>query len=150
MTYPAEALKIATELCVRFEGLSLKPYTCPAGKPTIGYGATYYANKKPVTLNDPSITEDEAKNLLAIELHSIVNRLALASPVLKEYPKALGALGSFVYNLGMGCYLKSTLKKEIDKAEWGKAKLELAKWVHANGKKLNGLVSRRKAEAIYL
>ena len=33
-------LDIAVALCKHFEGLYLKPYICPAGVPTIGYGST--------------------------------------------------------------------------------------------------------------
>lgn len=43
----------------RFEGLRLKPYTCPAGKLTIGYGHN---------LDDNGITEDIAVRLLDTDL----------------------------------------------------------------------------------
>ena len=32
----------------KFEGFRAKPYRCPAGVATIGYGSTYYADGKPV------------------------------------------------------------------------------------------------------
>jgi len=32
-------LELAEELCRRFEGFRSRPYLCPAGVPTIGYGA---------------------------------------------------------------------------------------------------------------
>ena len=34
------AILVALALMRRFEGLYLTPYLCPAGVPTIGYGAT--------------------------------------------------------------------------------------------------------------
>ena len=43
----------------RFEGLRLKPYTCPAGKLTIGYGHN---------LEDNGITEDIAVRMLDADL----------------------------------------------------------------------------------
>jgi len=47
-----------------FEGFRSAPYKCPAGIPTIGYGATFYPNGKKVTMADKSITEAEAVDLL--------------------------------------------------------------------------------------
>ena len=38
------ALDIAAALCREFEGFRAAPYLCPAGVPTVGYGATYYAD----------------------------------------------------------------------------------------------------------
>jgi len=33
---------VGLDLIKKFEGFSSKPYLCPAGIPTIGYGNTYY------------------------------------------------------------------------------------------------------------
>ena len=46
------------QMIMNFEGLSLKPYLCSAGVPTIGYGNTYYPNGKKVTLKDKPITKN--------------------------------------------------------------------------------------------
>ena len=54
-------LDLAAELCRRFEGFSAKPYLCPAGVWTIGYGSTYYANGDKVTKDDPSIDREYAE-----------------------------------------------------------------------------------------
>jgi len=43
-------LELAAELCRRFEGYRAKPYLCPANVATIGYGSTYYADGRKVTL----------------------------------------------------------------------------------------------------
>ena len=45
------------ELIKSFEGFYSKPYLDPIGIPTIGYGATYYPNKKKVTMKDKPLTE---------------------------------------------------------------------------------------------
>ena len=47
-----------------FEGFESKPYKCPAGSPTIGYGATFYTDGKKVSMNDVSINESQAPDLL--------------------------------------------------------------------------------------
>jgi lysozyme len=46
-------LELAAELCRRYEGYRAKPYLCPANVATIGYGSTYYADKRKVTRGSP-------------------------------------------------------------------------------------------------
>ena len=58
------------ELIKSFEGFKSKPYKCPAGVPTIGYGATFYPNGKKVTMADKAITEQDATDLLRHMLES--------------------------------------------------------------------------------
>ena len=48
----------------QYEGFRAKPYLCPAGVPTIGYGATYYTDGRKVTLRDAPISEADADKLL--------------------------------------------------------------------------------------
>jgi GH24 family phage-related lysozyme (muramidase) len=57
-----DAVELAAALCRRFEGFFSHPYLCPAGVPTIGYGATYYEDGRKVTLRDPPITESGPRN----------------------------------------------------------------------------------------
>ena len=59
-----DALVMAEALCKRFEGLYLRPYLCPAGVPTIGYGATFYENGRRVLMTDPPISKARAEQLL--------------------------------------------------------------------------------------
>ena len=63
-------LAIAIELCKRFEGFRSKPYLCPAGIPTIGYGSTIYRSGQKVTLNDAPITEEQAEEMMLFELQT--------------------------------------------------------------------------------
>ena len=58
-------LTLAEELCRRFEGFRSKPYLCPAGVPTIGYGSTLYSDGRRVTLDDPPMDEPTARALLS-------------------------------------------------------------------------------------
>lgn len=143
-----QAVEIAATLCRQFEGLRLKPYLCPAGVPTVGYGSTRYADGRAVTLRDAPITMKQADELLRLTLRrDYLPGLLAASPVLAQNPQALGALGSFAYNLGLGAYRTSTLRKRVDAGDWAGARTELAKWVRGGGKVLPGLVARREAEA---
>jgi lysozyme len=57
------------------------------------------------------------------------------------------ALVSFAFNVGEGALERSTLRRRINQGNWALAKREFLRWVHADGKKLEGLVARRLAEA---
>ena len=52
----------------KWEGFRSKPYLCPAGVATIGYGSTVYPDGRAVSLRDPSITEAQAVEILAATL----------------------------------------------------------------------------------
>ena len=145
------ALKLAADLCRRFEGLRLKPYLCPAGIPTIGYGSTRYADGKPVKLSDKPISQIKANELLMTTLErDYLPGVLKLSPGLQDHPEALAAITDFAYNLGLGAYGTSTLRRKIDAKDWAGAKVELGRWVHGSGKVLPGLVARREAEASLL
>ena len=135
------------DLIVKHEGLSLKPYLCPAKIPTIGYGNTYYPNGKRVTLLDEAITKEYALEIFK----EIANRFAKAVSKLVVVPlnqNQFNALVSFAYNVGMANFQKSTLLKKVNKNKDDiSIELEFNKWVYAKGVKLNGLVKRRKDES---
>lgn len=144
------ALGIAEGLCKTFEGLSLTPYQCPAGVWTIGIGTTRYEDGTPVTQDDPPITETRALELMRHELLGCVSSALRASPRLATLPRSLGAIASFVFNLGAGRYRASTLRRRIDAGDWLGARDEIVKWARGGGKILRGLVLRRQAEAALL
>lgn len=142
------AIKIAVTLCKQFEGFRSEPYLCPAGIPTIGYGATYYLDGRRVSLTDMPVTAAQAELMLIQSLSSQYMPAALkASPSLIDHPSVLGAITDFVFNLGASRYRASTLRKRIDDQDWEGARAELVKWVRGGGKILPGLVLRRAAEA---
>ena len=127
------------ELIKQFEGLKLEAYLCPAGIPTIGYGHTAGVKM------GQKITKEQADRMLADEY---LDTEALVAKVVTVPLKSnqLDALVSFVYNLGQGKLLGSTLRKKLNTGDYQGAAMEFDKWVFANGVKLNGLVARRKAE----
>jgi lysozyme len=150
-------LSIAEALCIRFEGFRSKPYLCPADRPTIGYGSTYYADGRAVKMTDAPITEVEARLLLVHELASTyapgVVRLCpglLPLAILNNNWGTFCAIVDFCYNLGVGRLQTSTLRKRINNCDWEGAKVELAKWTRGGGRVLPGLVARRSAEIAYI
>ena len=143
----SKAVEIAAAICRPFEGLRLRPYICPAGYPTIGYGTVYKPDGTRVTMDDSPITKETAEEWLLHELrHNYVAGVLKASPHLIAYPTILGALGDFAYNLGVSRYRASTLRRRVEAKDWEGAKAELMKWTRADGRVLPGLVRRRKAE----
>ena len=134
------------KLIKKFEGLSLKPYLCSAGIPTIGFGNTFYENMKKVTLQDEPITEERADSLfnflVTTNFVNVVNRLVIVDINQNQFD----ALVSFVYNLGSGNFEKSTLLKKVNQEDFIGASLEFEKWNRASRKVLSGLTKRRLAE----
>jgi lysozyme len=146
-----EAVEVAATLCRPFEGLRLKPYICPAGYPTIGYGTVWKPDGTKVTMEHPPITKETAEAWLLHELrHNYLAGGVKASPGLLASPRALGAMTDFAYILGVARYRSSTLRRRVDVQNWPAAKEELMKWVRGGGKVLPGLVRRRQAEAALL
>ena len=140
------AVMVASDLCRLFEGFRAKPYLCPAGIPTIGYGSTRYPDRSPVKLTDKAITKAMADSYLFDELYSLVPWVIALCPTLSG--KRLAAILDFTYNLGIGRLRASTLRKRINARDWESAKAELLKWNKGGGKILPGLVKRREIEAI--
>lgn len=138
---------IGLDLIKRYEGFSSKPYLCPAGVPTIGYGSTYYENGQKVGLNDPPITEDWAVQLLlnnVILYEKAVDTMVVSSINQNQFD----ALVSFCYNVGVTNFKKSTLLKIVNNnPNDPNVAIQLGRWIRANGRVLAGLVKRRKSEA---
>ena len=133
-----------------YEGLSLIPYLCPAGKPTIAYGNTMYENGTVVTMMDKPITEDRAKQIMEYHLYQrVIPELQTLLYQLKDQQN--GALISFVYNLGETIFRKSRLKELINVSPADK-NIKYC-WLSFNKIKkgnefivLNGLTQRREWE----
>jgi lysozyme len=142
-------LELAAELCRRYEGYRAKPYLCPAGVPTIGYGSTYYADKRKVTLEDPPMEEGAARALLMVELeHTYLPGVLRNCPVLATNERRCNAIVDYAYNLGVGRLQTSTLKRKINAQDWDGVQEQLMLWTKGGGKVLPGLVARRKAECL--
>ena len=142
-----QALILAADLCRFFEGFSSKPYICPAGYPTIGYGTVYKPDGSKVTMRDQPISRELANDWLMRELqNNYMAGVLKASPILIRNQRLLAAITDFAYNLGVGRYRASTLKRRVDSNDLLGIETELRKWIHSNGKVLPGLVKRRQAE----
>jgi lysozyme len=130
------------DLIKRFEGFYAKPYICPAGYWTIGYGHLCDKNHSPISKEQ---AEEYLKKDLAIAENGILAYSPTAMADLTD--NQFSALVSFAFNLGIGAYRSSTLRKKINAKEFDEVPNQLRRWVFANGRKLTGLALRRNAEA---
>jgi|694.fasta_scaffold00131_20 lysozyme len=147
------ANKETIQLVEHFEGCKLAAYECATSKSlprdkkfwTIGWGSTFYADKKPVGEHD-HITQEQADELFENLLNEFEAKVkALVTVQLNE--NQLGALTSFAYNCGVGNLKSSTLLKKVNAGDFIGASQEFAKWNKSNGTVLKGLVVRRAKEA---
>jgi len=145
-----QAVTVAAALARRFEGCYLRPYLCPAGVPTIGYGATYYEDGTRVTLFDAPITRERAESLLLwmVRTRYLPAVLRLCPGI--DSPERLAAIIDFTFNLGAGNLQASTLRRRINAGQWDDVPGELRKWIKGGGRVLAGLVKRREAEVALL
>jgi lysozyme len=136
------------DLIKSFEGLKLNAYKCPAGIVTIGFGSTYYADKSPIKMGDKLKDIQEAEELLkatVITFESTINGL-FYNVTLKQ--NQFDALVSLVFNIGPNAFAASTLLKKAKVNPNDKSiEIEFNRWVNGGGKKLPGLIHRRKAES---
>lgn len=140
------AVGVAAALARRFEGMRLRPYLCPAGVPSIGYGSTRYLDGRAVTLSDPPITKMQAERLLLVTVRRTYLPAVLALCPGVTDANRLAALIDFTYNLGGSNLRHSTLRRKVNAGDWKAAAVEFMKWVRGGGRVLPGLASRRRAE----
>lgn len=128
-----------------FEGFSPQIYICPAGYPTIGYGHVVKAHEKERFAS--GITEPDAQALLQIDV-GIAERAVLRLISVPLTDGQFDALVSFTFNLGAGALQRSTLRRKVNRGDHDDVSAEFMKWVWAGGRRLKGLIRRRRAEAL--
>ena len=128
--------KSGLNLIKKYEGCRLTSYICPAGILTIGYGHT----GKDVKPNQ-TITKKKSISLLKKDLARFERHVQSYNYIYEWTDNEFSALVSFAFNIGnidqLTAYGTRT-RSQIRTA--------MLKYVKANGKTLQGLVKRRKAE----
>ena len=136
------ALELLIKLIKESEGCKLKAYKDCVGVITIGWGQTK-GIKEGMIWTQNQADEDLIKTAL-----EVLNQAIKASPILATVNmEKQAAIADFVYNLGIGSYTSSTLKKKVDANDWISAAVEIKRWDKAGGKVLKGLTIRRNKEA---
>jgi GH24 family phage-related lysozyme (muramidase) len=134
----------------QFEGFRAKLYNDPAGHATIGYG--HLVHRGPIDGTEPAefrrgITQATGRRLLREDARPAGNAVNLLVSVPLSQQQ-FDALTSFVFNLGSASLASSHLLARLNAGDYAAVPDELAKWVHAGGQVLPGLVSRRHAEGV--
>jgi lysozyme len=143
MDLSARGLKMLYEFEGRHKKLPdgrYKAYRCPANVATIYCGLTKGVKDGMI------VTEAEGERLLVKELsgyEDAVERLVKVELNQNEFD----ALVLLVFNIGIGAFQKSTLLKLLNQGKRDAASAQFMRWVNGGGKRLNGLVKRRAAEA---
>ena len=101
-----------------FEGFRSKPYRDSVGKPTIGWGTTYYPDGTPVRMSDKPVTRKEAARIKQAVLNQdfspAVNMMFADEIERGEITQNMfDALISLVYNIGVMGLKASSIYRNI-------------------------------------
>jgi lysozyme len=142
---PFKASPRAVALIASFEDFAATAYTCPAGKLTIGYG--HVILKREPHLTRANLTKAQAEALLAADIGLVETYL---NAVLPDWIQQhhFDALVSLVFNIGIGNFDSSTLRKLLKAGQRNQAAGEFTKWVYSKGVRLWGLHIRRNCERL--
>jgi len=136
--------QVGIDLIKSFEGCKLTAYKCSAGVNTIGFGNTYYTNGNKVKIGD-KITQDEA-NKLFLDLLPKYEKTVLDAIKVPLTQNQFDALVSFCWNCGSSKTLFKMINEKF--SEMNIVNWLCSHYIMGGGKVLNGLVRRRKAEAV--
>lgn len=128
----------------KHEALRLKPYKDIAGKSTIGWGHLILSSET-YLLDPDGISKEKATELLRLDLartERAINNLVLVALNGNQYD----SLVSFVFNIGITAFGKSTLLKKLNKGDYKGASLQFPRWKYVGSKPSAGLLARRAAE----
>lgn len=150
ITKPYNISKKGIERIKLWEKLELESYQDGGGVWTIGYGTT--AKVRPGMKITEALAEKLLMDYIAIQTQQLNVLLADVELISQEQ---FDAISSFVYNVGITQFAKSTMLKLLKEKNWLKAANQLVRrdskgiyhgWIYDNGKKIKGLINRRTAE----
>ena len=128
------------DLIKKHEGFRSKAYRCSANVLTIGFGHTLNVKSTDV------IDKAQAESFLRQDVEFAEKEVNKHNLNINQ--NKFDALVSFVFNLGVGNFARSTLLRKIkSNANDPTIRKEFERWIYAGGKVLNGLVRRRREEA---
>jgi lysozyme len=136
LTYSGKGLALTEQ----WEGCRLTAYQDQVGVWTIGYGHTGADVTSGLT-----ITRQQAEALLAKDVLAAARCVnTMVKLQLTQYE--FDALVDFVFNLGTGAFVRSTLLTALNAGNIAAAAAQFASWDRAGGIVVAGLLRRRQAE----
>ena len=138
--------KAAIALIKHHEGVRNRPYRCPANLWTVGVGHLIGDGKSLPESWNRTFTEAEIDGLLKSDLRRFELGVHKMLPNVPLRQHEFDAIISFCFNLGLGCFQRSTLRQALLRGDKKAAMESLVKYCRAGGKILRGLQIRRLDE----
>ncbi len=138
--------KAAIALIKHHEGVRSRPYRCPANLWTVGVGHLIGDGKHLPDSWNRTFSQEEIDGILKSDLRRFelgVHKM-LPNVLLRQHE--FDAIISFCFNLGLGCFQRSTLRQALLRGDKKAAMESLVKYCRAGGKILRGLQIRRLDE----
>ena len=134
------------KLIKHHEGVRNRPYRCPAGLWTVGVGHLIGDGKSLPESWNRLFTKEEIDGILKRDLRRFELGVRKMLPNVFLRQSEFDALVSFCFNLGLGCFQRSTIRQALLRGDKKAAMESLLKYCRAGGKILRGLQIRRMDE----
>jgi lysozyme len=138
--------KAAIALIKHHEGVRSRPYRCPANLWTVGVGHLIGDGKLLPESWNRTFTQEEIDGILKSDLRRFELGVHKMLPNVPLRQCEFDAIISFCFNLGLGCFQRSTLRQALLRGDKKAAMESLVKYCRAGGKILKGLQTRRLDE----
>ena len=138
--------KAAIALIKHHEGVRSRPYRCPANLWTVGVGHLIGDGKHLPDSWNRTFSQEEIDGILKSDLRRFELGVHKMLPNVPLRQHEFDAIISFCFNLGLGCFQRSTLRQALLRGDKKAAMESLVKYCRAGGKILRGLQIRRLDE----
>ena len=138
--------KRGIELIKHFEGVRSRPYRCAANLYTVGVGHLIGDGKHLPDSWNRTFSQEEIDGILKSDLRRFELGVHKMLPNVPLRQCEFDAIISFCFNLGLGCFQRSTLRQALLRGDKKAAMESLVKYCRAGGKILRGLQIRRLDE----
>jgi lysozyme len=138
--------KAAIALIKHHEGVRNRPYRCPANLWTCGVGHLIGDGKSLPESWNRTFSQEEIDGLLKSDLRRFELGVHKMLPNVPLRQHEFDAIISFCFNLGLGCFQRSTIRQALLRGDKTQAMESLVKYCRAGGKILRGLQIRRLDE----
>jgi lysozyme len=138
--------KAAIALIKHHEGVRSRPYRCPANLWTVGVGHLIGDGKSLPDSWNRTFSQEEIDGILKSDLRRFELGVHKMLPNVPLRQHEFDAIISFCFNLGLGCFQRSTIRQALLRGDKTQAMESLVKYCRAGGKILRGLQIRRLDE----
>jgi lysozyme len=138
--------KAGIALIKHHEGVRNRPYRCPANLYTVGVGHLIGDGKSLPDSWNRTFSQEEIDGILKSDLKRFELGVHKMLPNVPLRQHEFDAIISFCFNLGLGCFQRSTIRQALLRGDKTQAMESLVKYCRAGGKILRGLQIRRLDE----